>query len=357
MVMEDQRWDPEMVLADDATVLTDIEALGGEARSMDEFEFPSMDETFEWPVKVISAVEVELLSRQSLSDWGMEALDSRALARIAHRAGARDFEPQIHDTTVKLLQSWLEPTLSDTVTQTEHARRRVVVTEDVTEAMSDRGQPLYGWGCAGITGLWVPYIRLVTGQVHADLECGDDCLQSISDMLSESLRTIAKRGMRLAQHGLNSSPPPPEATLEAIRRKPSRRMLRARTVPIISRAVHILQGVKGMPPVTEVHFADNEHQEGIDQHVPWSELPVLPDAQNCRTKIVLSARDIQTAVRLVVPGDLAMHAVSEGTKAVTKFTSSNDGTMASRAGLQFCVEEVAAVVQHLPGCGAILLRS
>ena len=112
-----------------------------------------------------------------------------------------------------------------------------------------------------------------------------------------------------------------------------------------------------MPPVTEVYFAGDEHQEGIDQHVPWSELPVLPDAQNCRTKIVLSARDIQTAVRLVVPGDLAMHAVSEGTKAVTKFTSSNDGTMASRAGLQFCVEEVAAVVQHLPGCGAILLRS
>ncbi|MED6182381.1 Histone H2B [Stylosanthes scabra] len=34
------------------------------------------------------------------------------------------------------------------------------------------------------------------------------------------------------------------------------------------------------------------------------------------------AREIQTAVRLVLPGELAKHAVSEGTKAVTKFTSS-----------------------------------
>ena len=35
----------------------------------------------------------------------------------------------------------------------------------------------------------------------------------------------------------------------------------------------------------------------------------------------LSSRDVQTALRLVLPGELAKHAVSEGTKAVTKFSS------------------------------------
>ncbi len=39
-------------------------------------------------------------------------------------------------------------------------------------------------------------------------------------------------------------------------------------------------------------------------------------------KATLSSREIQTAVRLVLPGELSKHAVSEGTKAVTKFTSS-----------------------------------
>ena len=39
-------------------------------------------------------------------------------------------------------------------------------------------------------------------------------------------------------------------------------------------------------------------------------------------KATLSSREIQTAVRLVLPGELAKHAVSEGTKAVTKYTSS-----------------------------------
>jgi histone H2B len=35
-------------------------------------------------------------------------------------------------------------------------------------------------------------------------------------------------------------------------------------------------------------------------------------------KSTLSSREIQTAVRLTLPGELAKHAVSEGTKAVTK---------------------------------------
>ena len=39
------------------------------------------------------------------------------------------------------------------------------------------------------------------------------------------------------------------------------------------------------------------------------------------SKATLSSREIQTAVRLVLPGELAKHAVSEGTKAVTKYTS------------------------------------
>lgn len=36
----------------------------------------------------------------------------------------------------------------------------------------------------------------------------------------------------------------------------------------------------------------------------------------------LSSREVQTSVRLLLPGELAKHAVSEGTKAVTKYTSS-----------------------------------
>lgn len=36
-------------------------------------------------------------------------------------------------------------------------------------------------------------------------------------------------------------------------------------------------------------------------------------------KSTISSREIQSAVKLVLPGELAKHAIAEGTKAVTKF--------------------------------------
>ncbi|KAH8113918.1 histone H2B [Phellopilus nigrolimitatus] len=40
-------------------------------------------------------------------------------------------------------------------------------------------------------------------------------------------------------------------------------------------------------------------------------------------KSTISSREIQTSVRLILPGELAKHAISEGTKSVTKFSSAN----------------------------------
>lgn len=62
-------------------------------------------------------------------------------------------------------------------------------------------------------------------------------------------------------------------------------------------------------------------------------------------KATITSREIQTAVRLSFPGEIAKHAVSEGTKAVTKFNVSmsddnEHGKRAARAGLQFPVGRI-----------------
>merc|ERR1712166_128120 len=41
-------------------------------------------------------------------------------------------------------------------------------------------------------------------------------------------------------------------------------------------------------------------------------------------KQTLSSHDIQSAVKLILPGDLAEHAIAEGTRALNKFSSSKD---------------------------------
>ncbi len=66
-----------------------------------------------------------------------------------------------------------------------------------------------------------------------------------------------------------------------------------------------------------------------------------------------SSREIQSAIRLVLPGELAKHAVSEGTKAVTKFTSSKFGdkvkgvkiSRSKRSGLQFPVGRIENLIR------------
>ena len=42
-------------------------------------------------------------------------------------------------------------------------------------------------------------------------------------------------------------------------------------------------------------------------------------------KTTLSSREIQTAVRLILPGELSKHAVSEGTRAVTVSPRQKEG--------------------------------
>ena len=41
-------------------------------------------------------------------------------------------------------------------------------------------------------------------------------------------------------------------------------------------------------------------------------------------KATLSSREVQSAVRLVLPGELGRHAMSEGTKAISKYMSYDD---------------------------------
>lgn len=43
-----------------------------------------------------------------------------------------------------------------------------------------------------------------------------------------------------------------------------------------------------------------------------------PELASYSKKSTISSREIQTSVRLILPGELAKHAISEGTKSVTK---------------------------------------
>ena len=51
--------------------------------------------------------------------------------------------------------------------------------------------------------------------------------------------------------------------------------------------------------------------------------------RNILKTLAVTSREIQTAVRLLLTGDLANHAISEGSKAVMQFTISNSNLTAA----------------------------
>ncbi|CAN0414373.1 unnamed protein product, partial [Pylaiella littoralis] len=67
--------------------------------------------------------------------------------------------------------------------------------------------------------------------------------------------------------------------------------------------------------------ARHAHHELVHQRRFSSACPASSASTRYNKKAALSSREVQTAVRLMPPGELAKHAVSEGTKTVTKFTS------------------------------------
>jgi len=69
-----------------------------------------------------------------------------------------------------------------------------------------------------------------------------------------------------------------------------------------------------------------------------------------KKKNTITSREIQTSVRLTLPGELAKHAVSEATKAVVKWNAAREGkgrgSIAGKAGLQFSISRTRAVMRE-----------
>ncbi|MXQ94748.1 hypothetical protein E5288_WYG010726 [Bos mutus] len=63
----------------------------------------------------------------------------------------------------------------------------------------------------------------------------------------------------------------------------------------------------------------------------------------------ITSREIQTAVRLLLPGELAKHAVSEGTKAVTKYTSAKMSSFSSSRGHNLEISNPITLQQQILG--------
>ena len=69
-----------------------------------------------------------------------------AIRRLARRGGVKRISGLMYEETRAVLKTFLENVVKDSVTYTEHARRKTVTALDVVYALKRQGKTLYGFG-------------------------------------------------------------------------------------------------------------------------------------------------------------------------------------------------------------------
>jgi histone H4 len=85
--------------------------------------------------------------RKMLRD-NIRGITRPAIRRLARRGGVKRIGLTIYDDVRALIKRFLEEVIHDTVTYTEHARRKTVTVMDVVYALKRQGRALYGYGGA-----------------------------------------------------------------------------------------------------------------------------------------------------------------------------------------------------------------
>ena len=83
--------------------------------------------------------------RKVLRD-NIQGITKPSIRRLARRGGVKRILGLIYEETRGVLKVFLENVIRDSVTYTEHVRRKTVTAMDVVYALKRQGKTLYGFG-------------------------------------------------------------------------------------------------------------------------------------------------------------------------------------------------------------------
>ena len=69
-----------------------------------------------------------------------------AIRRLARRGGVKRISATVYDEIRMVMTAFLQNIIRDSVTYTEHSRRKAVTALDVVYALKRQGRTLYGFG-------------------------------------------------------------------------------------------------------------------------------------------------------------------------------------------------------------------
>ncbi|XDV52480.1 hypothetical protein PO909_021207 [Leuciscus waleckii] len=197
--------------------------------------------------------------RKVLRD-NIQGITKPAIRRLARRGGVKRISGLIYEETRGVLKVFLENVIRDAVTYTEHAKRKTVTAMDVVSRI----------------------------------------------IMPEPAKSAPKKGSK-------------KAVTKTAAGKGGKKRRKSRKE---SYAIYVYKVLKQVHPDTGISSKAmgimNSFVNDIFERIAGESSRLA----HYNKRSTITSREIQTAVRLLLPGELAKHAVSEGTKAVTKYTSS-----------------------------------
>lgn len=259
-------------------------------------------------------------AQAALSLAGVKAIHLQAVLR---RAGALGEDPEVYDVLRGSLGKFLTSLVGQAVTQCETRGSRVVQVCDVL-ASKPEGMTMLGYGGDGsVRFIWSAMACGVMSRVHPGLKLDPVSLSVVNDMNTFLLRLILEKAT-----DARAQLPSCDGLVSASE---------ATCVRTVSAGPSTTQGASG--PLGDTLTVELYSSKMTEAFEPLAELVVC-----------LSAADIEEAVRIVLPGELANHGASEACKAIARFASSGDteaawknSSMAPRAGLLTPPEHVALI--------------
>ncbi|XP_055843209.1 uncharacterized protein LOC129910163 [Episyrphus balteatus] len=219
--------------------------------------------------------------RKVLRD-NIQGITKPAIRRLARRGGVKRISGLIYEETRGVLKVFLENVIRDAVTYTEHAKRKTVTAMDVVYALKRQGRTLYGFGVK----------------------------------LKMPPKTSGKAAKKAGKAQKNIT-------------KTDKKKKRKRKE---SYAIYIYKVLKQVHPDTGISSKAMSIMNSFVNDIFERIAAEASRLAHYNKRSTITSREIQTAVRLLLPGELAKHAVSEGTKAVTKYTSSKKMTGRGKGG-------------------------
>lgn len=76
----------------------------------------------------------------------LQGVTKPAIRRLARRGGVKRISSDVYEYTRESLSQFLRYVVRDSVTYTEHAKRKTVTAMDIVYALKRQGRTLYGFG-------------------------------------------------------------------------------------------------------------------------------------------------------------------------------------------------------------------